>query len=128
VHLKQIISMVEYLKTCTHLESYEGKDPSRSNEELMYLIEDWAQFILYLPIRGRMHVGEQVSDPPYGRNFSYCTGGVFTLSEVLAKATGMRTDHYAQEKLFAPLGITLADWVYSPLSVPQTGGGMRMSS
>jgi len=75
-----------------------------------------------------MHVGEQVTDPPYGRNFSYCTGGVFTLSEVLAKATAMRTDRYAQAKLFGPLGITHADWVYSPLNVPQTGGGLRLSS
>ena len=61
------------------------------------------------------------------RYFSYCTGGVFTLSEVLAKATGMRTDRYAQEKLFGPLGITDAVWVYSPLNVPQTGGGLRLT-
>lgn len=66
--------------------------------------------------------------PPYGRNFSYCTGGVFTLSEVLAKTTGMRTDRYAQAKLFTPLGITNVEWVYSPMNVPQTGGGLRLSS
>ena len=110
------------------LECDDWNDASRGNEERMYLVEDWAQFILDLPIRGRMHVGERVTDPPYGRNFSYCTGGVFTLSEVLAKATAMRTDRYAQAKLFGPLGITRADWVYSPLNVPQTGGGLRLSS
>ena len=94
----------------------------------MYVVEDWAQFILDLPIRGRMHLGEQVDPPPYGRYFSYCTGGVFTLSEVLQKATGMRTDRYAQEKLFGPLGITEVQWVYSPLNIPQTGGGLRLTS
>jgi CubicO group peptidase (beta-lactamase class C family) len=53
---------------------------------------------------------------------------VFTLSEVLQKATGIRTDRYAQEKLFGPLGITDAQWVYSPLNIPQTGGGLRLTS
>lgn len=94
----------------------------------MYLVEDWAQFILDLPIRGRMRVGERAETPPYGRYFSYCTGGVFTLSEVLAKATEVRTDRYAREKLFQPLGITNVEWVYSPLNVPQTGGGLRLTS
>ena len=54
-------------------------------------------------------------------------GGVFVLSEVLQKATGVRTDHYAQQKLFAPLGITDAQWVYSPMNIPQTGGGLRLT-
>ena len=94
----------------------------------MYLVEDWAQFILDLPIRGHMHVGEHIEPPAYGRSFSYCTGGVFTLSEVLAKATGVRADRYAQEKLLKPLEITDAQWVYSPLDVPQTGGGLRLTS
>jgi CubicO group peptidase (beta-lactamase class C family) len=75
-----------------------------------------------------MHLGEQADPPPYGRFFSYCTGGVFTLSEVLQKATGMRTDRYAKEKLFGPLGITDVQWVYSPLNIPQTGGGLRLTS
>ena len=110
------------------LECDDWNDASRGNEERMYLIEDWAQFILDLPIRGRMRVGEQVETPPYGRNFSYCTGGVFTLSEVLGKVTGQRTDLYARDKLFAPLGITNAQWVYSPMNIPQTGGGLRMAS
>ena len=125
---KQEITIEDFLTMSSPLECDDWNDASRGNEERMYLVEDWAQFILDLPIRGRMHVGEQVSDPPYGRNFSYCTGGVFTLSEVLAKATGMRTDRYAQAKLFGPLGITRADWVYSPVNVPQTGGGLRLSS
>ena len=38
----------------------------------------------------------------------------------------MRTDRFAQEKLFGPLRISDAQWVYSPLNIPQTGGGLRL--
>jgi CubicO group peptidase (beta-lactamase class C family) len=125
---KDKITVEDFLTMSSPLECDDWNDASRGNEERMYVVEDWAQFILDLPVRGRMHLGEQVDPPPYGRYFSYCTGGVFTLSEVLAKATGVRTDRYAEEKLFGPLGIRDAVWVYSPMNVPQTGGGLRLTS
>jgi CubicO group peptidase (beta-lactamase class C family) len=124
---KDKITVEDFLTMSSPLECDDWNDASRGNEERMYVIEDWAQFILDLPIAGHMHLGEQIDPPPYGRYFSYCTGGVFTLSEVLQKATGVRTDHYAQEKLFGPLGITDAQWFYSPMNIPQTGGGLRLS-
>src|SRR5579864_5302622 len=125
---KDKITVEDFLTMSSPLECDDWNDASRGNEERMYVVEDWAQFILDLPIRGRMHLGENVEVPPYGREFSYCTGGVFVLSEVLQKATGLRTDRYAQKKVFGPLGITDAQWVYSPLNIPQTGGGLRMTS
>lgn len=126
---KANITVEDFLTMSSPLECDDWNDASRGNEERMYLIEDWAQFILDLPIRGRMHLDERIeSPPPYGRYFSYCTGGVFTLSEVLAKVTGMPTDRYAQERLFAPLEITDVKWVYSPMNVPQTGGGLQLTS
>lgn len=125
---KDKINVEDFLTMSSPLECDDWNDASRGNEERMYVIEDWAQFILDLPVRGRMRVGEHPDPPPYGRYFSYCTGGVFTLSEVLQKATGVRTDRYAQEKLFGPLGITDAQWVYSPMNIPQTGGGLRLTS
>ncbi|HVO59841.1 MAG TPA: serine hydrolase [Terriglobales bacterium] len=125
---KSAITIEDFLTMSSPLECDDWNDASRGNEERMYLVEDWAQFILDLPIRGRMHLGELAEAPPYGRYFSYCTGGVFVLSEILQKATGERTDHYAQEKLFGPLSISNVQWVYSPLNVPQTGGGLRLTS
>src|SRR4029077_7480723 len=116
---KDKITVEDFLTMSSPLECDDWNDASRGNEERMYLVEDWSQFVLNLPLRGRMHLGEQVEAPPYGRYFSYCTGGVFTLSEVLEKVTGTRTDRYAEEKLFRPLGITDAVWVYSPMNIPQ---------
>jgi CubicO group peptidase (beta-lactamase class C family) len=125
---KDQITVEDFLTMSSPLECDDWNDASRGNEERMYVIEDWAQFILDLPVRGRMHVGEKAEAPKYGRYFSYCTGAVFALSELLQKVTGLRTDHYAQQKLFGPIGITDAQWVYSPLNIPQTGGGLRLSS
>lgn len=125
---KDKITVEDLLTMSSPLECDDWNDASRGNEERMYVIEDWAQFILDLPVRGHMQLGDHPEPPKYGRYFSYCTGGVFVLSEVLQKATGLRTDHYAQQKLFEPLGITDATWVYSPLIIPQTGGGLRLTS
>jgi len=125
---KDKITVEDFLTMSSALECDDWNDASRGHEERMYLVEDWAQFILDLPIRGHMKIGEDEEPPKYGRNFSYCTGGVFTLSEVIGKTTGQRTDRYAQEKLFAPLGIDKVQWVYSPMDIPQTGGGLRLTS
>src|SRR6267154_2362779 len=99
---KDKIAVEDFLTMSSALECDDWNDASRGNEERMYLVEDWAQFILDLPISGHMKIGEHPEQPKYGRNFSYCTGGVFTLSELIGKTTGQRTDRFAQEKLFAP--------------------------
>jgi CubicO group peptidase (beta-lactamase class C family) len=125
---KDAITVEDFLTMSSPLECDDWNDASRGNEERMYLLEDWAQFVLDLPIAGHMRVGEKVEPPPYGRRFSYCTGGVFVLSEVLQAATGLRADAFARQRLFEPLGIRDVQWVYSPLDVPQTGGGLRLCS
>jgi CubicO group peptidase (beta-lactamase class C family) len=126
---KDRISVEDFLTMSSPLECNDWDNFSRGNEERMYLIEDWAQFLLDLPMAGQMR-GEREEPPKYGRRFRYCTGGVFTLSEVITRVTGMRTDLYAQQKLFTPLGIPReqVQWVYSPLGVPMTGGGLQLTT
>jgi CubicO group peptidase (beta-lactamase class C family) len=109
------ITVEQLLTMSSALDCNDWQDESPGNEEKMYPLQDWVRFVLDLPVRE-------------ARGFSYCTGGALLLGEALHKATGVPVDRYAKEKLFAPLGIANVEWARSPLGVPMTGGGLKLTT
>ena len=78
---------------------------------------DWVAFTLSQPMD---------ADP--GTKWAYNSGGSHLLSAIVQSKTGVRTDRYAQQHLFGPLGIRDYHWKLTPTGVPDGEGGLYLEA
>ena len=91
-------------------------DP-RNSEIAMELAEDRYRFVLEQSM---------VTEP--GTEWRYSGGATALLGRLIALGTGMPLNAYAQEKLFAPLGIEEYDWIEGQDGEPSAASGLRLST
>lgn len=124
---KEEITIKDLLTMSSALECNDHNRFSRGNEERMYIIEDWGQFYLDLPIRSYPW-GPQPKDRPYGRAFSYCSAGAALVAEILQRAIKSNLVEFAKRTLFEPLAIKDYNLHYTPFNLLNTAGGSEYRS
>ena len=75
---------------------------SPGNESRLYESDDWVKATLDLPM---------LETP--GTTAHYCSGGVAVVGRTVERAVGKALPDFAQERLFAPLGIPRTHWTWN---------------
>ncbi len=99
---KKAISLKNLLSMTPGLDCQDNSTPALR----MYDSDQWVQYLLDLPV-----------DAAPGTKWIYCSGASHLLSAVVQKTTGMDARSYANQNLFATLGIpevSTQDWSSDP--------------
>jgi CubicO group peptidase (beta-lactamase class C family) len=109
---KEAMTLEHLLTMTTGLAWTEG-DPAYRE---LYLSRDWVKFMLDKPM----------AEGP-GSLFNYCSGCSHVLSAIVQKQTGMNTRVFAQQELFAALGISDFAWDSDATGIPIGGWGLQLT-
>ena len=91
----------------------------QGTEGQMMQSADWVQFVLDLPMK---------AEP--GAQWTYCSSAVHLVSAILQKTTGMDARSYANQFLFAPIGIQPVPperWYSDPQGISGGGNGLMLT-
>jgi CubicO group peptidase (beta-lactamase class C family) len=115
---KKSITIRDLLTMTAGLEWHEDLpyDDPKNSADIMEASHDWAQYVIDQPM----------AEEP-GKVFVYNSGATELLAQIFKKVTGKNIDEYAEEHLFKPLGMRYF-WKHSPTGLPDTEGGLYLSS
>jgi CubicO group peptidase (beta-lactamase class C family) len=100
---KRAISIRDLLAMQSGLACDDHDDASPGNETRMYKSDDWARFVLNLPMAAAP-----------GAHASYCSGNVILVGRIIEKVSHQSIRNFTQSVLFAPLGIDDFAWDFRP--------------
>jgi CubicO group peptidase (beta-lactamase class C family) len=120
---KRAITLMDLLTMSSALDCNDFDEKNIGNEENMYPLANWSRWVVDLPIRD-----DYLRNASSRGSFSYCTGGVFLLGQIVQRATRTPLDQYFDARLFRPLGIRERKWFRSPSGEIMTGGGLELRS
>lgn len=116
---KDNINIENLLTMSAGFEWFEMEYPYDNDQNTFYQwirSDDRIQFVLDLPL---------VTLP--GEAFNYNTGISHVLSAIIQRSTGIRTDLFAKEHLFEPIGISDYQWHIDSKNIATGGHGLRLS-
>ena len=115
---KDDLTLRHLLTMSSGLDCHDRDRTTRGQEDRMYRSKDWVRYFLSL-------------SRPYAAADTtlYCTGGVVALSAAIAAATEQDVAAFADEALFAPLGIENYQWArFDGDRQVDTGGHLLITS
>jgi CubicO group peptidase (beta-lactamase class C family) len=110
---KQAITLEDALTMRSGL-AWREDDPTIRD---FYTSADPLRFMLDLPLE---------AEP--GTDFNYCSGCSHLLTTIVGEASGMTPQAFAEQELFAPLGIRDARWLTDPSGTALGGWGLQLSA
>lgn len=116
---KQNISIEDLLTMRSGLQWNEETDHNDHTNDCFLLesSDNWIEYVLSKPM-----------DTIPGTRFVYNGGGTVLLGKIIRTITGKRIDHWAEEKLFDPLGIADYYWKETPNGEIDTEGGLYLKA
>lgn len=114
---KRRMTIAHLLTMTAGLDWYEMAPYNGDSMRQMIASPDWMAFVLAQPV---------AHEP--GAVFCYNSGASHLLSALLHAATGQSTLAYAEERLFAPLGIAGVSWRTDPQGVNIGGWGLSLTT
>ncbi|MFD1161717.1 serine hydrolase domain-containing protein [Hwangdonia seohaensis] len=116
---KQNITIEDLLTMRSGLQWNEETDHNDTTNDCFRLesSDNWIDYVLSKPM-----------DTIPGTRFVYNGGGTVLLGKIIRIITGKRIDHWAEEKLFEPLGIGDYYWKETPDGEIDTEGGLYLKA